>query len=402
MHETSPCNDDAAMNMIPPGKLFLIAGEASGDSHGAHLVSELKQLLPNLECRGLGGVKMAQAGVQLIHDLTKEAVLGAGDVLRKYFTFRSIFYDALQAVESFQPDAIVLIDSPGFNLRFAKKINRRFPVIYYVSPQIWAWGGRRIHTIRRTVDHMIVFFEFEADLYRRKGVPVTWVGHPLVGQMTPSKRRDELRSEWLHNGSDETKVVALLSGSRRTEVERILPEMLRVAKAIDTRRPRVHFFVSESPTLPPELYERIIQKAQPTYPITRTRNLSTDLLFASDFAMVSSGTATLEAALVSVPFVILYKTAWSTFFLGRHLIQIPYIGLVNVVAGRKIVPEFIQHEVRTETIAQEAAYLLDHQDLREKMILDLKAVQTKLGSEGASRRAANVVVELIQKTVRLP
>lgn len=379
-------------------KLFLIAGEASGDTHGARLVKELKQLMPNLICQGLGGVKMAEAGVELIHNLATEAVLGAGDVLRKYFHFRRIFYDALRRVRSFQPDAIVLIDYPGFNLRFAKKINHEFPVIYYISPQIWAWGGRRIHTIKKTVDHMIVFFEFEAQLYRGHEISVSCVGHPLVGQTIPSKRRHELRSEWLRNGSAETKAVALFPGSRKTEVMRILPEMLRVAHAINARKPTVHFFVSESETVPGELYERMIEKAQPNYTITLLRGHGVDLMYASDFAMVSSGTTTLEAALVGVPFVILYKTAWSTFFLGRHLIQIPYIGLVNVIAGRKIVPEFIQHEIRPETIAQEAAYLLDHQDLREKMILDLKAVQAKLGSEGASRRAAEVVVKLMRKT----
>src|SRR3989338_8483909 len=161
-------------------KFFLIAGEASGDLQGAALIRALKQLNPSISCRGLGGSLMAQEGMELLYDLTKEAVLGLGDVLRKYFFFRSIFAKALQEVETFKPDAIILIDYPGFNLRFAKKINRRIPVIYYISPQIWAWGKRRIHTIRRSIDHMIVLFEFEAKLYEDAGVPVTWVGHPLV------------------------------------------------------------------------------------------------------------------------------------------------------------------------------------------------------------------------------
>ena len=382
-----------------PKKLFLIAGEASGDFHAAHLVRTLKQLNPNLICRGLGGSLMAQEGVELVYDLTKIAVLGLGDVLRKYFLFRSIFSTALRDVQSFKPDAIILIDYPGFNLRFAKKINKRFPVIYYISPQIWAWGKQRIRTIRRTVDHMIVFFKFETDLYRTAGVPVTWVGHPLADLLEPSKSRSELQAEWLTKASsDETKAIALLPGSRETEVKRILPEMLHVAKSIHTRTPNVRFLLSQSNTLSPELYEQILAKAKPAYPIQSIRNRTYDVLCASDFAMVSSGTATLEATLASIPFVILYKTAWSTFFLGRRLIRIPYIGLVNVVAGRKIVPEFIQHEIHTETIAQEAAYLLEHQDLREKMILDLKAVQAKLGAPGAVRRAAEAVYGLLYCT----
>jgi lipid-A-disaccharide synthase len=376
---------------MPSKRLFLIAGEASGDFHGAHLVRQLKQLDPNIVCRGLGGQLMAAEGVELVYDLPKEAVLGLGDVLKKYFLFRSIFHKALREVTHFRPDAIILIDYPGFNLRFAKKINKSFPVIYYISPQIWAWAGRRIHTIKRTVNHMIVFFKFEKEIYEKAGVPVTWVGNPLVDLAKPSKSRTELRSELLPKMASEAKMVALLPGSRKTEVERILPEMLSVAKTLQKRVPNTRFFISESNTLPEALYEEILIKANPTYPIHRVRNRTHDLLHASDFALVSSGTATLEATLAFSPFVILYKTAWSTFFLGRRLIRIPYIGLVNVVAGRKVVPEFIQHEIRTETIAQEAAYLLEHQDLREKMILDLKAVSEKLGEPGAVLRAAQAV-----------
>ncbi|MBI3999136.1 MAG: lipid-A-disaccharide synthase [Candidatus Omnitrophica bacterium] len=376
---------------MSPKKLFLIAGEASGDFQGAHLVRELKKLNPNLICRGLGGSLMAEEGVELLYDLTKEAVLGVGDVLRKYFFFRSIFAKALREVETFKPDAIILIDYPGFNLRFAKKINRRIPIIYYISPQIWAWGKRRIYTIRRTIDHMIVLFKFEAKLYQKAGIPVTWVGHPLIDLKQPSKTRLELRAEWLPKASVQTKIVGLFPGSRETEVRRILPDMLQVAKRIYARTPHVQFLLSESDTLSPRLYEKVLSSMRPSYPIQSIRNRSYDLLYASDFAMVSSGTATLEAALALTPFVILYKTAWSTFFLAQKLIQIPYIGLVNVVAGRKIVPEFIQYEIRPETIAQEANYLLEHQDLREKMILDLKAAQTNLGESGAAGRAAQAV-----------
>ncbi|MBI4368142.1 MAG: lipid-A-disaccharide synthase [Candidatus Omnitrophica bacterium] len=382
---------------MPPKKIFLIAGEASGDLHGAHLIRELRRLRPNLKYRGLGGAMMAREGMELVHDLTREAVLGLGDVLRKYFLFRSIFNRALEDVRSFQPDAVILIDYPGFNLRFAKKIKKRFPVLYYISPQIWAWGGRRIHTIQKTVSHMIVFFGFEEALYQKAHVPVTWVGHPFVDLARSNQSQSGLRNEFFGgSGQDpKQKIVALLPGSRRTEVERMLPEMLAVAKMIDSRIPTVRFLLSESDTLPAQLYQQILSKTMLTHPVQSVRNRSFDLLCASDFAMVSSGTATLEATLASTPFVILYKTAFSTYFLGRRLIQIPFIGLVNVVAGRKVVPEFIQHEIRTPTIAQEAAYLLEHQDLREKMILDLKQVLEKLGEPGAATRAATAVLEFL-------
>ncbi len=382
--------------MLLPKKIFLIAGEASGDLQAAALIRALKTQNPNLHFRGLGGALMAQAGMELVHDLTQEAALGLGDVLKKYFIFRSIFYKALKEVQTYKPDVVILVDYPGFNLRFAQKINKAFPVIYYISPQIWAWGRKRVHIIRRYIDHLIVFFQFERELYEREKIPVTWVGNPLVDLAKPSKPRAELRTEFAPN-SPKTKLISLLPGSRESEVKRMLPEMLSVANLIHRRCSDVQFLLSQSPTLPSSLYQEIVARFKPNFRLSGIQNRSFDILHASDFAMVSSGTATLEAALASTPFVILYKTAMSTFFLGRWLIQIPYIGLVNVVAGRKIVPEFIQNEIHSETIAQEAAYLLDHKDLKEKMIADLKMVREKLGEPGAADRAAQAVFQFLSK-----
>ncbi len=388
-------------------KLYFIAGEASGDLQGALLIRALKKENPSLICRGLGGDLMRSEGMEILQDLTKEAVLGLGDVLAKYFYFRSVFNETARDLERFQPDAVVLIDYPGFNLRLASKIAKRFPVIYYVSPQIWAWGKWRIHSIRKMVNHMIVFFGFEAELYKQAGVPVTWVGHPLADLVKPSKSRKELRREFLSPspyplpllGGEEkgegVKLIALLPGSRGTEVKRILPEMLAAGAILRKQIPGTEFIVSESGTLKPSFYDEAIRKAGLEFPVQRVNNRSYDVLRASDFALVSSGTATIETALLAIPFVILYKTAWSTFFLGRRLIQIPYIGLVNVVAGKKVVPEFIQHEINPQAIAQEAAHLLVNEELRQKMIKDLKEVQTKLGAGGAPERAAEVVFRVI-------
>ncbi len=380
---------------MPSKKIFLIAGEASGDLQAAALIRALKKQNPNLHFRGLGGSLMAQEGMELVYDLTKEAALGLGDVLRKYFTFRRIFYQAIKEVHTFKPDVIILVDYPGFNLRFAKKINKAFPVLYYISPQIWAWGKKRIHVIRRYIDRLIVFFQFEQELYKQEQIPVTWVGHPLVDLSKSTKPRGELRKEFANVVNEKTKLISLLPGSRESEVKRMLPEMLAAAHLIHQRSPNSQFLLSESPTLPSSIYQKIVANFKPSFPLTGIQNRSFDILSASDFAMVSSGTATLEASLASTPFVILYKTARSTFFLGRWLIQIPYIGLVNVVAGRKIVPEFIQHEIHSQTIAQEAVYLLDHQDLKEKMIEDLSSVRQKLGEPGAADRAAKAVINFL-------
>ena len=202
-------------------KIFIIACEASGDQHGADLIRSLKKLDPTLEFEGLGGLEMQKAGAFLLEDMTQISVLGLGDVLRKYFRFRKIFYRALKEVKTTKPDLLILIDSPAFNLRFAKKISRKIPVIYYISPQIWAWGWRRIHTIRKVVDHMIVILPFEEEIYRNEKIPCTFVGHPLLDQVKSSKSRPELRSEFGLNPAE--KMIALLPGSREPEVRRILP-----------------------------------------------------------------------------------------------------------------------------------------------------------------------------------
>ncbi|MFA7002168.1 MAG: lipid-A-disaccharide synthase, partial [Candidatus Omnitrophota bacterium] len=237
--------------------IFILAGEASGDNHGAHLVRELKALHPDLEFTGLGGPRMASAGVRLLHDMTRLSVLGLGDVLRKYFEYRKIFYSALDEARRLKPDAVILIDSPAFNLRFAKKIRRAFPVFYYISPQIWAWGGRRIHTIRRTVSRMLVILPFEEELYRKGRVPCTFVGHPLLDQVRPSKPREALRRELGLEASE--RAIGLLSGSRETEVLRILPPMLETARRMRALCREAVFYVSLAPNVNPGVYAKILK-----------------------------------------------------------------------------------------------------------------------------------------------
>lgn len=380
---------------MAPKKIFFIAGEASGDLQGSLLIEALKRKNPNIECRGIGGPLMAQAGLELTYDLTKESVLGATDVLKKYFFFRTVFEQATRDVENFKPDAIVLIDYPGFNIRFAKRINRRFPVFYYVSPQIWAWAKRRIHTIKKFVAHMLVFFQFEEDLYRQYGVPVTWVGHPLVGKVNPSKNKSELAREFFSEKTAETQIVTLFAGSRRTEVTRILPEMLKAASILHQKKSNVRFLLSESTNVNAEIYQDIVNRFGAGLPIKQVQGRGYDLLFASDLAFVASGTATLETMITETPFLIFYKTAALTFWLGRMLIDIPYIGLVNVIAGRKIVPEFLQHEIRPEEVAEEAKILLEDETARDRMIADLQMAKSKLGPAGAADRAAATILNQI-------
>ncbi|MBI4115696.1 MAG: lipid-A-disaccharide synthase [Candidatus Omnitrophica bacterium] len=374
-------------------KIFIIACEASGDKHGADLVQSLKKLDPAIEFEGLGGREMKQAGVSLLEDMTRISALGLGDVLRKYFQFRRVFYRALARVKEWKPDLLVLIDSPAFNLRFAKKIKKKIPVIYYISPQIWAWGWRRIGTIKKTVDHMIVILPFEEEIYRKAGVPCTFIGHPLLDRVKPSKSRQALRQEFRLKESDQA--VVILPGSREPEVRRILPIMLESAARLQKEKPELRILLTQAPHVAAEIYDSILQD-YPQVQLERFSDRIYDIVYLSDFALVASGTATLETALLGTPYFLLYKASASTFFLGRRLVRIPYIGLVNVLAGRHVVPEFIQHLAQPETISHETKVLLENSDLREKLRREIQEVCQKLGEPGATERAARLIKSILQ------
>ncbi len=378
---------------MPKKKIFLIAGEVSGDLHGSLLVKELKKLDQNIEFYGLGGKAMENQGVQIIFDLPSIAALGFGDVLRQYFRFRKIFYHALdQVLHKIKPELIILIDYPGFNIRFAKKINKRIPILYYISPQVWAWGKRRIKTIAHFVDRMLVLLPFEVDVYKGTDLDCQFVGHPLVDLVKPSQSPTEIAKEWNLDGRQ---VLSLLPGSREHEVKRILPVMLQAGKLLQKEFPGISFLLTEAPTLPRQLYDTIIKKSN--LPVKRVRNRGYDALAISECALVASGTATLETAISLKPFVIIYKTSWSTYLLGRNLIRIPYIGLVNVLAGKKIVPEFIQQDATPQKIASEVSQLLRSEESRVAMIQEIKRVRDSLGEAGAPLRAAKAVLDYLNE-----
>ena len=373
-------------------KIFIIACEPSGDSHGAHLVEALKKIAPGIEFTGLGGPQMAQAGVRLLEDMTKISALGLGDVLRLYFTYRKIFYRALGEVEKIKPDALILIDSPAFNLRFAKKIKKRFPVIYYISPQIWAWGGRRIHTIKKTISKMLVILPFEKEMYDKAGVPCEFVGHPLLDSMEVGADRSRLRAGLGIQAHE--RAIGILPGSREKEVKRILPLMLESAMALKKKMPETVFFLTPSPNVSRNVYDGIVRKFS-GFEVRYSEKFMHDTVAAMDFAFVTSGTATLETALLGTPFFLFYKASWTTYVLGRQLIRVPFLGLVNLLAGKRVVPEFIQTDIHPETIAHEAEVLLKNTELYEGMRHEFQHVREILGSSGASLRAAKAVLNTL-------
>jgi lipid-A-disaccharide synthase len=377
-----------------PGKIFLIACEASGDAHGAHLVEEIKKSNPSFEFTGLGGPKMAAAGVRILEDMTRLSALGLGDVVRKYLTYRTIFYRALDEVRRNTPDALILIDSPAFNLRFAKKIQKKIPVLYYISPQIWAWGGCRIHTIRKTVHKMLVILPFEVNIYEKAGIPCEFVGHPLLDQIRVSGDRTALRREI--GITEPGRLVGLLSGSRESEVRRILPLMLESAEKLKEKLPDTIFAVALAPNIDRKIYDSLLKSFPGLNPRVIGGKLY-ELIRAADFALITSGTTTLEAALIGTPYFLLYKTGWSTYWLGRHLIRVPHLGLVNLLAGKSVVPEFIQYEIHPETIAHEAVTLLETPELYRAMKEEFVQVREMLGESGAGRRAAQAVLNFLKK-----
>lgn len=367
-----------------PRKIFITACEASGDLHGASLVTELRKLFPDADFCGLGGMKMQAAGVRIFHDMTKISALGLGDVLRNYFKYLKIFKDTIELIRKEKPDVLVTIDSPAFNLRLAKKVSSLVPVLYFISPQLWAWGRRRISIIKEHVREMIVILPFEKDFYEMAGVDVKFVGHPVLDAIPELPETGALRSKF--GIPADKQAIGLFSGSREAEVERILPVMLSAASMLQKDVPETVFFVSKSPNVRPDVYDRILARSS-----VEVKSLAAsfyEMVKAMDFALVASGTATLETALIGTPFFLLYKASWSTYFLGKHLIKVPYLGLVNLLADDRVVPEFIQQDAHPETIAHEAKIFLKSPELQARMREEFRQVREKLGAKGASARAA--------------
>ena len=371
-------------------RLFFVAGETSGDRHAAALVRALRRLDPQLQYAGLGGPQMQAAGVELVADLTQHAVVGIVEVVRHLGTLRRLYRQAADALDTQRPDLVVLVDYPGFNLRFAREAKRRgIPVVYYVSPQIWAWGAGRLAAIRRLVDRMLVFFQFEEWLYTEAGVPVTWVGHPLLDDAKPLQPRAQALQQY--GLRSDQPVIALLPGSRRQEIQQLLPVLAGAAERLSGQLHSVRFLVLQAPGVPTEQYRETLRHCRAD--CTVVPEWDDALLAACDLALVCSGTATLQCALLTLPMVIVYRTNPITWWIGTRVVTLPYIGLVNVVAGRTLAPECLQGDATPATIADAALGILRSETVRRQMQEGFQAVRASLGHPGASRRAAEAVLK---------
>jgi len=375
--------------------IFIIAGETSGDMHAASLIEELKGLDSSLIFSGLGGPKMKAVGVDVYEDLTKIAVVGFWEVLKHYQDFKKAFDLILSKINEIKPGAVILVDYPGFNLRLAAVVKKKYPdikIIYYISPQVWAWKANRVKLIKRCVDKMLVLFQFEKDFYARFGMDVNFVGHPLVDEIKVSTSRKEFLEAL---GLEEHKLtIALLPGSRAKEVEALLPLMLEAAQLLNKELARVQFFVVRAPSIDKNFIDKYLEKFS-HLPIKTIEDQHYDAIHASDAVLVASGTATLETAILQTPMVVIYKTSFLTWLLVKLFIKIPYIGLVNVVAGKRVVAECLQYGATPKNILHELKNILLNEARVESIKKELKKVKESLGSSGASRRAAQEILNYV-------
>lgn len=374
-------------------KIMISVGEASGDLHGASVANALKLLQPEVQLIGMGGQAMRDAGVDIIYDIADLGVIGFVEViknLRRLFKLRDFLADYM---EKERPDVLVIIDYPGFNVRLAKIAQQKgIPVVSYISPSAWAWGKGRAKEVAQIVARVAAIFPFEADVYREAGAKVTFVGHPLLDIVKPSMTREEALQYF---GAQPDRLnILLMPGSRKQEITSLLPDMLAAGEKIVEQVPNCQFFLPVASTISREMLQIIIDKYN--IPVTLTCGNNYDLMNISDLAIASSGTATLETSLMKVPTVIVYRLAALTYLLGKLLVKIPNIGLPNIIAGRRIVPELLQDEANPANIAREAIPLLTEQSVREQALADLAEVKQKLGETGAVIRVAQVILEVAQ------
>jgi lipid-A-disaccharide synthase len=373
--------------------IAIVAGEASADLHGSSLVKAIKRVDPHIVFCGIGGEKMQQAGVRILIASSEMAVVGLTEAL---FRVRTIFKASRMLrilFKASRPDLLILIDYPDFNIHIAGIAKRyQVPVLYYISPQVWAWRSGRVRKISRRVDRMAVILPFEEAFYRKRGVNVAYVGHPLMDAMPPGS---EMQRAEFNQGSDRDRhTMALLPGSRKEEVKNLAPIMVRAAEILKKRYPNIRFVLPLAPTIQAG-YVRLFTSSATVDVEISTRG-TYEVLRRCDAALVASGTATLEAAIMGIPMVIAYKVSPLSYWVGRRVIKVPHIGLANLVAGETVVPELIQDEVTPKRLAQEASMILDHGDARENMIRKLKGVRECLGKGGASERTAQIAIQMMK------
>jgi lipid-A-disaccharide synthase len=370
-------------------RIYIIAGEASGDAHGAVLMREMARLVPDLQFFGAGGPEMRVIAGDHFMDWTQEAVVGLWDVLVKYPYFRKEFYRMYREIRQLKPDTVIFVDYPGFNLRLAQYLRRNQfagKLIYYISPQVWAWNRSRIPRMAAFLDLMICIFPFEKTLYEASGLRTEFVGHPML---------EELDRHRISEPRD-PKLVALLPGSRNREIRRIFPVMLEAAELLRRKDAAIHVEASAASEAGRELIRKLSCKAGLGDVPVGLKN-AYELMQRAFVGMVASGTATLESSFFLLPFVLVYKVSWFSYVPGRLLIRVNHLGMPNILAGKEIIPEFIQSNAVPDGIADVVWNLYDDPIRRADMVGEMDRVIRLLGEKGAGRRAAEAVVRELSR-----
>jgi len=380
-------------------EIFIVAGEHSGDLIGEMLVKELLALDPGLKITGLGGERMESAGAEILLNLVRDlAIIGVAEVIINFPKINRFFYQTLDYLREHRPAAVVFIDYPGFNLRLARQVRKLgIPIVYYVTPQVWAWHRSRLGRMSRCIDMALVILPFEEKLLSEAGIPVRFVGTPWLDLMVLTMNRTEV---FEHFGFEEgKKLIGILPGSRSREVVTHLPLMLEAAARIQAERNDVQFVIVRASSVDADLIQRLVADSNVQIKVVDTFRY--DIRSAMDFAIVVSGTATLETGLLLCPMIILYKMNALTWYIGRKLLEIPDVGLINVVAGKRIVPELIGQHCTTANIAGETLRLLGDPEEMEQVRAQLNQVKELMGGPGASGRAAGIIHSIVKQSLEI-
>ncbi len=371
-----------------PIKLMLVAGEASGDKHAAHLVAALKALRPEIHFTffGSGGDEMRASGVNTLVDVRELAIMGALEIAAALPKFLRVFRQLREAANAQKPDAVILVDWPEFNLRLAKKLKQDgHRVFYYISPQVWAWRSYRVKQIKRDVERMLVILPFEQEFYKQHGVQVEYVGHPLLDSVRVTASRDEFCRKY--NLDPARPIIALLPGSRRKEVSYILPPMLAAARELSQTNPALQLVIALAPTI------ARTQTQTPSLPnLTVVENDTYNTVAAAELAVVASGTATLETAIIGTPLIVCYRASALNWQLFTPFIKVPFVGMPNLIAGRAIAPELLQKDLTGARLARQIREWSGDPERLQQARADLAEVRRKLGAANASQRAAEIVM----------
>ncbi len=371
-------------------KILLVTGETSGDLHGAKLAVALQELEPSIDLIGVGGGHMARAGVQLLPDIARVDAMGVPGIQQLWGGWKTL-RQLSKLVKQTRFDAIVLIDSPGLNLRLAKvaaKASQK--IIYYIAPQVWAWGKRRVQLMRAVITRVLAILPFEESFFRKEGIACDYVGHPLLDEIQDAYDVKAVRTTLGIKANE--MVIGLLPGSRAKEVQDLLPMLLHACARLQEQHPKLQILVAQAESLSDALVQELLRASSA---VTLIKGKPNEVIAASDFVFVASGTATLQTALIGTPMLIVYRTSPLTYQIGKRLVTIPYIGLVNILAEQELVPEFLQERATADNVAREASAILGDSARQQFMKEGFQSVRNMLGTSGASERAAKLILSEI-------